>query len=159
MVLITGERELRLGQDLMAFREAQLNCAPTGRDRRARDWELDLMKREQLSKGEPINCSGSRSRTTKRAAPPREGAPTRGIVICKIPSFGEHRGDPRSISGSDSPDFSNFLIDQVAFVLGRDPDDFDKWGRQTEAMLGAIVGYRAARRDRGNAGRAADREP
>src|ERR1700732_5622124 len=25
----------------MAFRQAQLNCAPTGRDRRARDWELD----------------------------------------------------------------------------------------------------------------------
>ena len=97
------------------------------------------MKREKLSKGEPINCSGSQSRTTKRAAPPREGAPTRGI-ICKIPSFGEHRGDPRSISGSDSPDFSDFLIEQVAFVLGREPGDFDKWGRQTEAMLAAIVG-------------------
>ena len=79
--------------------------------------------------------------------------------MCKIPSFGEHRGDLRSISGSDSPDFSKLLIDQVAYVLGREPDDFDKWGRQTEAMLGAIVGYRAARRDRGNAGRAADREP
>src|SRR6202047_2702914 len=125
----------------MAFRQAQLNCAPTGRDRRARDWELDLMKREQLSKGEPINCSGSRSRTTKRAAPPREGAPTRAkIVICKIPSFGEHRGDLRSISGSDSPDFSKLLIDQVAFVLGREADDFDEWGRQTEATLAAIVG-------------------
>jgi hypothetical protein len=99
------------------------------------------MKREQLSKGEPINCSGSRSRTTKRAAPPREGAPTRAkIVICKIPSFGEHRGDLRSISGSDSPDFSNLLIDQVANVLGREPDDFDEWGRQTEATLAAIVG-------------------
>src|SRR5260370_1978687 len=136
----------------MAFRQAQRNCAPTGRDRRlrARDWELDLMKREQLSKGEPINskgepinCSGSRSRTTKRAAPPREGAPTRAkIVICKIPSFGEHRGDPRSISGSDSPDFSNLLIDQVANVLGREPDDFDEWGRQTEATLAAIVGIK-----------------
>ena len=32
------------------------------------------------------------------------------------------------------------LIDQVAFVLGREPDDFDKWGRQTEAMLAAIAG-------------------
>src|SRR5260370_23961820 len=135
----------------MAFRQAQLNCAPTGRDRRlrARDWELDLMKREQLSKGEPINskgepinCSGSRSRTTKRAAPPREGAPTRGIIICKIPSFGEHRGDPRSISGSDSPDFSDFLINQVAYVLGSEPDDFDGWGRQTEAMLAALVGIK-----------------
>jgi hypothetical protein len=41
------------------------------------------------------------------------------IVICKIPSFGEHRGDLRSISGSDSPDFSNLLIDQVAYVLKR----------------------------------------
>src|SRR3984893_13946577 len=28
----------------------------------------------------------------------------------------EQRGDRRSISGSDSPDFSKFLIDQVAFV-------------------------------------------
>jgi hypothetical protein len=94
------------------------------------------MKREQLSKGEPINCSGSRSRTTKRAAPPREGAPTRAkIVICKIPSSGE-----QSISGSDSPDFSAFLIDQIAFVLGREPDDFGKWGRQTKAMLAAIAG-------------------
>jgi hypothetical protein len=93
------------------------------------------MKREQLSKGEPINCSGSRSRTTKRAAPPREGAPTRGIVICEVPSSGE-----QSISGSDSPDFSAFLIDQIAFVLGREPDDFDKWGRQTKAMLAAIAG-------------------
>src|ERR1700719_511852 len=126
----------------MAFRQAQLNCAPTGRDRRlrARDWELDLMKREQLSKGEPINskgepinCSGSGSRTTKRAAPPREGAPTRGIIISKIPSSGE-----QSISGSDSPDFSAFLIDQIAFVLGREPDDFDEWGRQTKAMLGQL---------------------
>ena len=62
------------------------------------------------------------------------------IVICKIPSFGEHRGDLRSISGSDSPDFSNLLIDQVAYVLGREPDDFDEWGRQTEATLAAIVG-------------------
>src|ERR1700720_2914533 len=54
----------------------------------------------------------------------------------------EQRGDRRSISGSDSPDFSKFLIDQVAFVLGREPDDFDEWGRQTEATLAAIVGIK-----------------
>jgi hypothetical protein len=60
--------------------------------------------------------------------------------MCKIPSFGEQRGDLRSISGSDSPDFCNLLIDQVAYVLGREPDDFDEWGRQTEATLAAIVG-------------------
>ena len=60
--------------------------------------------------------------------------------MCKIPSFGEHRGDLRSISGSDSPDFSKLLIDQVAYVLGREADDFDEWGRQTEATLAAIVG-------------------
>ena len=137
MVLITGERELRLGAGLNGIPSSAAELRPNRpRPASARDWELDLMKREQLSKGEPINCSGSRSRTTKRAAPPREGAPTRAkIVICKIPSSGE-----QSISGSDSPDFSNLLIDQVANVLGREPDDFEKWGRQTDAMLAAIAG-------------------
>ena len=43
------------------------------------------------------------------------------IVICKIPSFGEHRGDLRSISGSDSPDFSNLLIDQALMFWGESP--------------------------------------
>jgi hypothetical protein len=69
--------------------------------------------------------------------------------MCKIPSFGEHRGDLRSISGSDSPDFSNLLIDQVAYVLGREPDDFDEWGRQVARSSECWRGWQHSRRQDG----------
>src|SRR3984893_13530953 len=34
------------------------------------------------------------------------------------------------------------LLPRVAYVLGREPDDFDEWGRQTEATLAVIVGIK-----------------
>jgi len=44
-------------------------------------------------------------------------------VMIPFPRPSEQRGDLRSISGSDNDDFSNVLLNQVAYALWLEPCD------------------------------------
>jgi hypothetical protein len=59
-----------------------------------------------------------------------------------LPRPSEQRGDLRSISGSDNDDFSNVLINQVAYALWREPCDADEQKRLIQATLAAMTGMK-----------------
>jgi hypothetical protein len=59
-----------------------------------------------------------------------------------FPRPSEQRGDLRSISGSDNDDFSNVLINQVAYALWREPCDADEQKRLIQATLAAMTGMK-----------------
>ena len=63
-------------------------------------------------------------------------------VMIPLPRPSEQRGDLRSISGSDNDDFSNVLINQVAYALWLEPCDADEQKRLIQATLAAMTGMK-----------------
>jgi len=63
-------------------------------------------------------------------------------VMIPFPRPSEQRGDLRSISGSDNDDFSNVLVNQVAYALWREPCDADEQKRLIQATLAAMIGMK-----------------
>jgi hypothetical protein len=71
----------------------------------------------------------------------------------------KHNGPLRCVSGSDDEDFTYILIEQTVVALWRGFSDLDKETHQINATLDAMRGMKPARPPRGNADRAADRDP
>jgi len=59
-----------------------------------------------------------------------------------VPRPSGQRGDLRSISGSDNDDFSNVLLNQVAYALWLEPCDADEQNRLVQATLAAMIGMK-----------------
>ena len=63
-------------------------------------------------------------------------------VMIPVPRPSAQRGDLRSISGSDNDDFSNVLLNQVAYALWLEPCDADEQKRLVQATLAAMIGMK-----------------
>ena len=59
-----------------------------------------------------------------------------------VPRPSAQRGDLRSNSGSDNDDFSNVLLNQVAYALWLEPCDADEQKRLVQATLAAMIGMK-----------------
>jgi hypothetical protein len=66
----------------------------------------------------------------------------KGPVMIPVPRPSAQRGDLRSISGSDNDDFSNVLLNQVAYALWLEPCDADERKRLVQATLAAMIGMK-----------------
>src|SRR5215472_3346534 len=102
------------------------------------------MKRDrQARKGGAAHCSGSRSRTQRRAEAEQEGAPataqqTRAMI--ENPPSAEPLPHLRRISGSDDHDFNLNLVCQVVAAQWREDPVSDE--RQVDATLAAMTGMK-----------------
>ena len=63
-------------------------------------------------------------------------------LMIPVPRPSAQRGDLRSISGSDNDDFSNVLLNQVAYALWLEPCDADERKRLVQATLAAMIGMK-----------------
>ena len=59
-----------------------------------------------------------------------------------VPRPSAQRGDLPSNSGSDNDDFSNVLLNQVAYALWLEPCDADERKRLVQATLAAMIGMK-----------------
>jgi len=93
------------------------------------------------TKGGATGCSGSRSRAKRRSeaeegAPPRAKKTRQGV---KNPRSRERPHIPRSITGSDDPDFSSILLHQV---VGAQCPNYSATDEQVNALLAAMAGMK-----------------
>ena len=112
-----------------------------------------LINREKRpTKGGAAACSGSRSRTKRRAEAGQEGAPPaakQSHEMIGIPQSEVLGAGSRAIRGVDHLEFTLNLMGQVFAALWQTNSDCDKRDDR----------HKAARRARGNADRSGDREP
>ncbi len=66
----------------------------------------------------------------------------KAAVMIPVPRPSAQRGDLRSNSGSDNDDFSNVLLNQVAYALWLEPCDADEQKRLVQATLAAMIGMK-----------------
>jgi len=102
-----------------------------------------LTKRDKRpTKGEAAGGSGSQSRAKRRSEAEQEGAPPRAKKIrqgVKNPRSRERPHIPRSITGSDDPDFSRILLHQI---VGAQCPNYSASDEQVNALLAAMSGMK-----------------